>query len=163
MAKLPLHLARRRIESRWTPKFVVGNFSKNPYSQDFRKRGKEMVDYIADYMDNVHQRRVTPAIEPGYLRFVGIFQTFPDHQANFENSPSSEALPADAPEQPQSFDDVMTDVDRLIMPGVVHWQHPRFHAYFPAGNSYPSILADMLSDGLGAIGFSWAACPAITE
>ena len=46
---------------------------------------------------------------------------------------------------------------------VTHWQHPQFHAYFPAGNSYPSILADMLSDAIGCVGFSWAAAPACTE
>jgi hypothetical protein len=67
---------------------------------------------------------------------------------------------------------ILSDVNEYIMPGVgdirilcfihcelhlkvVHWQHPRFHAYFPAGNSYPSILADMLSDGIGLVGFSW--------
>lgn len=49
------------------------------------------------------------------------------------------------------------------MPGVTHWQHSRFHAYFPAGNSFPSILGDMLGDGIGCIGFSWAASPACTE
>ncbi|KAJ8972567.1 hypothetical protein NQ317_017917, partial [Molorchus minor] len=49
------------------------------------------------------------------------------------------------------------------MPGVTHWQHPRFHAYFPSGNSFPSILGDMLSDAIGCIGFSWAASPACTE
>lgn len=57
----------------------------------------------------------------------------------------------------------MADVESKIMPGVTHWQHPRFHAYFPAGNSFPSILGDMLSDGIGCIGFSWAASPACTE
>ena len=46
---------------------------------------------------------------------------------------------------------------------ITHWQHPRFHAYFPAGNSYPSLLAEMLSNGLGVVGFSWAASPACTE
>lgn len=49
----------------------------------------------------------------------------------------------------------MEDVESKIMPGVTHWQHPRFHAYFPAGNSFASLLGDMLSDGLGCIGFSW--------
>lgn len=57
----------------------------------------------------------------------------------------------------------MADVETKIMPGVTHWQHPRFHAYFPSGNSFPSILGDMLSDGIGCIGFSWAASPACTE
>ena len=57
----------------------------------------------------------------------------------------------------------MKDVEDKIMVGMTHWQHPRFHAYFPAGNSYPSILADMLSDAIGCVGFSWAAAPACTE
>ena len=49
----------------------------------------------------------------------------------------------------------MEDVESKIMPGVTHWQHPRFHAYFPSGNSFPSILGDMLGDAIGCIGFSW--------
>lgn len=111
-------------------------------SAEFRRRGRQMVDYIADYMENVHTRRVVPSIEPGYLR---------------------ELIPLIPPNQPEDFDKVMQDFENYIMPGVTHWQHPRFHAYFPAGNSYPSILGDMLSDALGCMGFSWAACPAMTE
>ncbi|VDK43167.1 unnamed protein product [Anisakis simplex] len=109
---------------------------------EFREHGKQMVDYIVDYLDNIHKRRVVPAIEPGYLR---------------------DSLPHDAPEQPESYTAVMDDFEKFIMPGITHWQHPRFHAYFPAGNSFPSILADMISDAIGCMGFSWAACPAMTE
>lgn len=87
-------------------------------------------------------RRVTPEVEPGYLRPM---------------------LPDDAPENGEPWDEIMKDVEGTIMPGITHWQHPRFHAYFPAGNSYPSILADLLSSGLGVVGFSWAASPACTE
>lgn len=97
-------------------------------------RGKEMVDYICTYMTTLQTRRVTPSVEPGYLR---------------------KSLPAEAPEMPESWDEVMRDVESKIMPGVTHWQHPRFHAYFPSGNAYPSILGDMLSAGIGCIGFSW--------
>ncbi|ELU11164.1 hypothetical protein CAPTEDRAFT_119245 [Capitella teleta] len=111
-------------------------------ASEFRKRGKEMVDYIADYMENIHSRRVIPEVQPGYLR---------------------EMLPNKAPRKGDAWKDVMKDVERAVMPGITHWQHPRFHAYFPAGNSYPSILADMLSDAIGCIGFSWAASPACTE
>ncbi|KHN71251.1 Aromatic-L-amino-acid decarboxylase [Toxocara canis] len=109
---------------------------------EFREHGKEMIDYIVDYLENIHKRRVVPAIEPGYLR---------------------DSLPHDAPQHPESYAAVMEDFEKFIMPGVTHWQHPRFHAYFPAGNSFPSILADMISDALGCMGFSWAACPAMTE
>uniref|UniRef100_A0A8R1XLN1 Aromatic-L-amino-acid decarboxylase n=1 Tax=Onchocerca volvulus TaxID=6282 RepID=A0A8R1XLN1_ONCVO len=109
---------------------------------EFRKFGKELVDYIADYIENIQKRRVVPSIEPGYLR---------------------DLLPGVAPQHAESFKDVINDFDKYIMPGVTHWQHPRFHAYFPAGNAFPNIFADMLSDAIGAIGFSWAACPAMTE
>lgn len=87
-------------------------------------------------------RRVTPQVEPGYLRPM---------------------LPKNAPEKGEKWDDIMADIERAIMPGITHWQHPRFHAYFPAGNSYPSILGELLSAGLGIVGFSWAASPACTE
>ncbi|KAJ8941390.1 hypothetical protein NQ318_011827 [Aromia moschata] len=109
---------------------------------EFRCRGKEMIEYICNYLENIESRRVTPNIEPGYLRKV---------------------LPEEAPENPEDWDNIMTDVESKIMPGVTHWQHPRFHAYFPSGNSFPSILGDMLSDAIGCIGFSWAASPACTE
>nr|XP_053656968.1 aromatic-L-amino-acid decarboxylase-like [Cherax quadricarinatus] len=64
-------------------------------------------------------------------------------------------LPAQAPDTPDEWSDVMADIERVIMPGVTHWHSPHFHAYFAAGNSYPAILADMLSDAIGCIGFTW--------
>ena len=103
-------------------------------SNEWRRRGKEMVDFIADYLDTIGSRRVTPKVEPGYLKKL---------------------LPDSAPFKSESWDSIMDDFESKIMPGVVHWQHPRFHAYFPAGNAYPSILADMVTDGIGCIGFSW--------
>lgn len=102
--------------------------------EEFRVRGKEMVDYICEYLGNLKDQRVTPNVEPGYL---------------------SEMLPGEAPQEPEEWETIMDDVERKIMPGVTHWQHPRFHAYFPSGNSFPSILGDMLSDAIGCIGFSW--------
>ncbi|CAI5442109.1 unnamed protein product [Caenorhabditis angaria] len=119
------------------------NNKKEGMSRDeFRKFGKETVDYIVDYLETIHKRRVVPAIEPGYLK---------------------DLIPQEAPNRPESFETCMEDFEKLIMPGITHWQHPRFHAYFPAGNSFPSIIADMLSDAIGSVGFSWAACPAMTE
>ncbi len=88
------------------------------------------------------ERRVTPEIEPGYL---------------------SNMISLSPPNTGEKWDKIMSDVESKIMPGVTHWQHPSFHAYFPAGNSYPSILGDMLSSGLGIIGFSWSSSPACTE
>ncbi len=108
--------------------------AKEMDTKEFRRRGKQMIDYIADYLETIAHRRVTPDVEPGYLK-------------NF--------LPGSAPTKSEDWDIIMRDFEKYIMPGVTHWQHPRFHAYFPAGNSYPSILADMLSDGIGCVGFSW--------
>ncbi|KAK5645365.1 hypothetical protein RI129_006665 [Pyrocoelia pectoralis] len=110
--------------------------------EEFRVRGKEMVDYICAYVATLRSKRVTPNVEPGYLKSL---------------------IPAEAPQEPEEWDNIMDDVDSKIMPGVTHWQHPRFHAYFPSGNSFPSIMGDMLSDAIGCIGFSWAASPACTE
>ncbi|KAF4519287.1 hypothetical protein B566_EDAN002177 [Ephemera danica] len=111
-------------------------------SQEFGEHGKAMVDYICQYLDTLGSRRVTPDVQPGYLRKL---------------------LPNQAPQKPEAWENIMADVDNKIMPGITHWQHPRFHAYFPSGNSFPSILGDMLSDAIGCIGFSWAASPACTE
>ncbi len=85
---------------------------------------------------------MTPDVEPGYLR---------------------EILPREAPFHGENWNDIFKDFETKIMPGITHWQHPKFHAYFPAGNSYPSIMGDMLSSGLGIVGFSWAASPSCTE
>jgi len=109
---------------------------------EFRKHGRDMVDYIVDYLDNIDSRRVTPNTEPGYLQNL---------------------IPSEPPNEPEEWDTIMDDVEKKIMIGMTHWQHPRFHAYFPAGNSYPSILGDMLGDAIGCVGFSWAAAPACTE
>ncbi|KAG7173247.1 Aromatic-L-amino-acid decarboxylase-like, partial [Homarus americanus] len=87
-------------------------------------------------------RRVLPEVEPGYLRPL-----LPDH----------------APDTPDEWSDVMADIERVIMPGVTHWHSPQFHAYYPTANTYPSILADMLSDAIGCIGFTWISSPACTE
>lgn len=70
---------------------------------------------------------------------------------------------ASAPQNPENFDDVLRDVEDKIMPGMVHWNHPKFFAYFSSGNSYPSVLGDLLSSALAPICFSWASCPASTE
>ena len=72
-------------------------------------------------------------------------------------------LPDHAPHQGEDFDTIFRDIERCIMPGVTHWQSPYMHAYFPALNSYPSLLGDMLADGINCLGFTWASSPACTE
>uniref|UniRef100_A0A8C6ZLI7 Aromatic-L-amino-acid decarboxylase n=1 Tax=Nothoprocta perdicaria TaxID=30464 RepID=A0A8C6ZLI7_NOTPE len=109
---------------------------------EFRKRGKEMVDYVADYLEKIDKRQVFPDVEPGYLRPL---------------------IPDCAPQDPESFEDVFKDIEKIIMPGVTHWHSPYFFAYFPAASSFPALLADILCGGIGCVGFSWAASPACTE
>ncbi|NXC70523.1 DCHS decarboxylase, partial [Anhinga anhinga] len=104
--------------------------------------GKEMVDYICQYLSNVRERRVTPDVQPGYMRAQ---------------------LPDSAPMDPDSWDNIFGDIEKIIMPGVVHWQSPHMHAYFPALTSWPSLLGDMLADAVNCLGFTWASSPACTE
>jgi aromatic-L-amino-acid decarboxylase len=109
---------------------------------EFRARGYEMVDWIADYLETVGERRILPDVEPGDIRAM-----LPDH----------------APEDPESFDAILADLDRVVMPGVTHWQSPGWFSYFPANSSPPSILGEMASAGLGVQGMLWSTSPAATE
>ncbi|XP_042214032.1 aromatic-L-amino-acid decarboxylase-like [Homarus americanus] len=110
--------------------------------EQFKAASRDMTEYITNYITNIRDRRVLPEVEPGYLRPL-----LPDH----------------APDTPDEWSDVMADIERVIMPGVTHWHSPQFHAYYPTANTYPSILADMLSDAIGCIGFTWISSPACTE
>lgn len=101
-----------------------------------------MVDYIADYLGSIRRRRVFPDVKPGYMK---------------------DLLPDSAPEEGESFDSIFADIEKVIMPGITHWQSPHMHAYFPALNSPASLLGDMLADGLGCLAFTWASSPACTE
>ncbi|XP_068621960.1 aromatic-L-amino-acid decarboxylase [Battus philenor] len=110
--------------------------------KEFRVKAKEMVDYIADYLENIRDRRVYPSVQPGYLH---------------------KRLPNEAPHLPEKWDDIFRDVEDHIMPGIVHWQSPHMHAYFPALTCYPSIMGEMLSSALNVLCFTWASSPAGTE
>ncbi|CAF1014077.1 unnamed protein product [Adineta steineri] len=111
-------------------------------ADEFRQRGKEMVDFIADYLTTIRTRRVFPNVKPGYMRPL---------------------IDEEAPKQGEPWDQIFNDIERVIMPGITHWQSPYMHAYFPALNSYPSLLGDMLANSLNQIGFTWASSPACTE
>uniref|UniRef100_A0A182Y0J7 Histidine decarboxylase n=1 Tax=Anopheles stephensi TaxID=30069 RepID=A0A182Y0J7_ANOST len=101
-----------------------------------------MVDYIADYLQNIRERRVLPDVQPGYMRSL---------------------IPESAPLEGERWENIFADIERVIMPGVTHWQSPHMHAYFPALNSFPSLLGDMLADAINCLGFTWASSPACTE
>ena len=110
--------------------------------EEFRLRGHELVDWIADYRARIEEFPVLSRAKPGELR---------------------SALPQSPPEDGESFETILADLDRLILPGITHWQSPSFFAYFPANASPPSILGDLLSAGLGVQGMIWATSPACTE
>ena len=101
-----------------------------------------MIDWIADYWTTIASRRVTTDVEPGQVRAL---------------------LPPLPPESAESLAEVLADIDRVIVPGLTHWQHPSFFGYFPASASGPSILGDLLAAGLGVQGMLWATSPACTE
>ena len=110
--------------------------------EEFRRHGHAVVDWIANYMSQVASYPVLSQAAPGDLRAK---------------------LPGQAPQEGESFEDMLEDVDRLILPGITHWQSPNFFAYFPANVTGASILGELLSAGLGVQGMLWATSPACTE
>ncbi|MFZ0687527.1 MAG: pyridoxal-dependent decarboxylase [Terriglobales bacterium] len=110
--------------------------------EEFRRQGHAVVDWIADYHSRVESFPVLSRVQPGEVR---------------------SKLPASAPQQGESFEQMLTDVERVILPGITHWQSPNFYAYFPANASGPAILGDLLSSGLGVQGMLWSTSPACTE
>jgi aromatic-L-amino-acid decarboxylase len=110
--------------------------------QQFRKHGHDVVDWIADYYQNIEGLPVLSQVKPGQIR---------------------QTLPREAPQQPEGFAAMLADMDKVILPGVTHWQSPNFFAYFPANASGPAILGDLLCSALGVQGMLWATSPACTE
>jgi len=109
---------------------------------EFRSHAHELVDWMADYLEHIEQRPVKPAVAPGDI--LG-------------------RLPSLPPDGPEDFHRIFGDFTDIILPGMTHWQHPSFFAYFPANSSPPSILAEMLTATMGAQCMSWATSPAATE
>ncbi len=110
--------------------------------EEFRKQGHAVVDWIADYYHRIETFPVLSQSQPGEIRA---------------------SLPKDAPAQPEPFAEILADIERVIVPGITHWQSPNFFAYFPCNASGPAILGDLLSSGFGVQGMLWATSPACTE
>ncbi|RMF07511.1 MAG: aminotransferase class V-fold PLP-dependent enzyme [Alphaproteobacteria bacterium] len=108
----------------------------------FRKQGHRLIDWIADYMEAVENHPVRARVRPGEI---------------------SARLPQSAPEAGEPWDEILADLDDIIMPGITHWQHPMFMAYFPSVSSPPAVLAEMVIAGLGVQGMMWETSPAATE
>jgi aromatic-L-amino-acid decarboxylase len=111
-------------------------------SNAFRKHGYELVDWIADYLEHAEKYPVLSRVKPGDI---------------------AAALPDRAPEDPEPFDAIMADFERVIVPGLTHWNHPGFMAYFAITGSAPGVLADFLSSALNQQAMLWRTSPAATE
>lgn len=110
--------------------------------EEFRQVGHRLIDWIADYRTSITDFPVMSRAEPGAVRVQ---------------------LPATPPDRSESFDSIFQDLEQIIVPGLSHWQHPNFHGYFPANAMLSSVLGDYLSTGLGVLGLSWQASPALSE
>jgi aromatic-L-amino-acid decarboxylase len=110
--------------------------------EEFRRAGHQVVDWIARYMDEVERYPVQSQVQAGEIRA---------------------SLPGSAPEQGEPFEAMLADVEKLILPGITHWQSPNFFGYFPCNASGPAILGELLSAGLGVNGMLWSTSPACTE
>ena len=111
-------------------------------STEFREYGYAVIDWIAEYYENVENYSVKSDVKPGEIR------------KNLQKAP---------PKDGKSIDFLLEDIDNLIMPGITHWQSPKFFGYFPSNTSGPSILADLISSSLGVNGMVWETSPACTE
>ena len=109
---------------------------------DFREDGALALEWVASYLDRVGELPVLSQVEPGAIRA---------------------ALPASAPDEPEPFSAVVDDLDAILVPGLTHWQSPRFFAYFATTGSEPGVLAELLVAGLNQVGILWRTSPALQE
>jgi len=110
-------------------------------TKEFREEGYKVIDWIADYYDQIEDYPVFPKVKPGDVR---------------------SSLPALPPVTSRKYNEILKDMD-ILMPGITHWQSPNFHAFFPCATSGPAILADLISTGLGVNGMNWVTSPSTTE
>lgn len=111
-------------------------------AKEFRRFGYALVDWVADYRERMEKLPVMSPVKPGEIR---------------------SALPSSPPNTGSPLGELFPEIDRVVLPGITHWNHPNFFAYFPSNTTYASILADIVISGLGAQGMSWQTSPAATE
>src|ERR1700732_5463661 len=111
-------------------------------SLQFREAGKQLIDWLADYYEQVERHPAPSQVVPGEVRT---------------------SLPVQPPQAGTDFHHIIQELNSKVMPGITHWQSPNFFAYFPANASEPSVLGDLLSSGLGVQGMLWATSPACSE
>nr|KYP33767.1 Tyrosine/DOPA decarboxylase 2 [Cajanus cajan] len=111
-------------------------------SEEFKRQGYMMIDFLADYIGNIGKYPVLSKAEPGYLR---------------------KRLPACAPHGPEPIESILEDVQDHIIPGITHWQSPNYYGYFPSSGSIAGFMGEMLSTGFNVVGFNWMSSPSATE
>lgn len=111
-------------------------------AEQFRRHGHQLIDWVADFLKEIEKHPVFPNLNPGDIRRM---------------------LPPSPPQKGEPMADILADVDRVIMPEMTHWNHPRFFAYFTSSGSGPGILGDLLATAFNINGMVWQSCPAATE
>src|SRR4030042_3970515 len=119
-------------------------FSRRPKMDNraFRDFGHDFVDWVADYLDGVEKYPVLSRVKPGEIKA---------------------GLPVEPPLRPEPMEKIFADFREIVLPGITHWQHPGWFGYFPANNSPASVLAEILTAGLGAQCMVWQTSPAAAE
>jgi aromatic-L-amino-acid decarboxylase len=110
--------------------------------EEFRRWGHALIDWLADHQQRLSELPVQPPTKPGEVRAL---------------------LPTAPPPEPEPFGEILADLDRVVAPNLTWWQHPRFFGFFPSNALPAGILGDLASTGLGVLGLSWQAAPALTE
>ena len=111
-------------------------------THDFRRLGHELIDWVADYRERIAEYPVMSRVRPGEV---------------------AAKLPAEPPRRAEGLATISADLERIVLPGITHWNHPGWFAYFPSNTDLSSVLADLVSSGLGVQGMSWQTSPAATE
>jgi aromatic-L-amino-acid decarboxylase len=111
-------------------------------THDFRLLGHELIDWVADYREHISEYPVMSRAQPGEV---------------------AAQLPAEPPRRAEGLATISADLERVVLPGITHWNHPGFFAYFPSNSDLSSVLADLVAAGLGVQGMSWQTSPAATE
>ncbi|XP_052477678.1 tyrosine decarboxylase [Gossypium raimondii] len=128
------------------PHYEEENYSSNTANllnpEEFRRQGHMIIDFIADYYQNMEKYPVLSQVQPGYL---------------------AKLLPKSAPNIPEPIETILLDIQQYIIPGITHWQSPNYFAYFPSSGSIAGFLGEVLSTGFNVVGFNWISSPAATE
>src|SRR5262249_48843143 len=132
---------RRKMNKSPSTRPTSHNLGDMP-AEEFRQYGHQLIDWIADFLANVGNIPAFPNVQPGDI---------------------SGKLPNAPPIKGEAMDEILADVDRVIMPGMAHWNHPRFFAYFTSSGSGPGILGELLSAAFNVNSMLWLSCPSATE